>query len=314
MNHDDLARSVVRLVGEVRSGGAELSLDTPLREYGLASLAATRLVLGIEAAHGVRIAVDWLGAGATTRQLIDKLAESVPPSPGADRPDSSPAPSGPDPGGEPFPLTPVQQAYLVGRDPDLGPDPVGCRLYREFALPALDPVRLTAAWRRLVAHHDILRILIDDDGRQRIAPEARADIPVHDLAGAEPDTFARHVREVRERLTDPAPLQAAGWPPYTVEVSLGPDGAGVVHLDIDAMLTDGHGLGVLLDHWWLGYERPDDPLPPSAVPLRDAVLSLHARRSTPVHREDLDHWCDRLAHPAPAAPAAARTRPEPRPG
>lgn len=49
---------------------------------------------------------------------------------------------------EPFPLTPLQEAYVVAKRFG-GPDAVGALVYREFELPSVDVERLRVAWRRL---------------------------------------------------------------------------------------------------------------------------------------------------------------------
>ncbi|GAA2267733.1 hypothetical protein GCM10010430_61150 [Kitasatospora cystarginea] len=312
MDQHQAAETVVRIVGGVLPAGSDLSLDTPLRDYGLASLAVTRLTVELQAELGVRVGTDWLAGGADTRWLIERvtglLAEADTP---AVRP--TPAPSQPDQANrhEPFPLTPVQQAYLVGRDPDLAADPVGCRHYREFAVPALDGERMAAAWRRTVAHHDMLRMELDELGRQLIAPRPADDaVPVHRLTDVDPAEFEQHLLAVRRRLTAPE----SDGPPHRVEVSLGPGDSGVVHLDIDGMLTDGHGLAVLLEDWWQCYRDPRYEPAEAAVTVREAVLALHARRRGPEHRADLEYWLERLAGRTDAPPAAAAGSPAECPG
>ncbi|MGK7229971.1 amino acid adenylation domain-containing protein [Streptomyces hygroscopicus] len=314
-----VAETVLRIAADTLPTGPEPSLDKPLKDYGMASLAATRMLLEIQVELGVAVPLEWLGGQVTLRRLIDHVA-GLAASEGAADPDGGADAAAPDDGTgpghrhEPFPLTPVQQAYVVGRDPDLTPDPSGCQLYREFAPPGVgqeDAARLADAWRALVAHQEALRLVVDDSGRQRVREDPPpVDVPVHDLTAAAPADYARHVREVRERLVRTVHRPGA-WPMHAVEISQGPDET-LVHLAIDGMLTDGHGLGVLLDQWWDRYKHPGRPLPPAPVPLRDAVLALHARRSTDAHGADLAHWRGRLAG-MPPGPAVTAARPDPRP-
>ncbi|MGX1835926.1 amino acid adenylation domain-containing protein [Streptomyces diastaticus] len=312
MHQDQVAETVLRIVADTLPTGSEPSLDKPLRDYGLASLAAARMLLELQVRLGVAVPLEWLGGQVTLRRLIDRVARLAPSEePAAPAGDVRDGGGGPGDRHGPFPLTPVQQAYMVGSDPDLTPDPAGCRLYREFRPPAVEPARLAAAWRALVAHQEALRLDVDDHGRQRILEDPPpVHVPVHDLTAAGPAEYARHVREVRERLARPAGRPGA-WPMHAVEMSLGPDET-LVHLAIDGMVTDGHGLGVLLGQWWDRYEHPERPLPRVGVSLRETVLALHARRSTDAHRADLAHWHDRLAAMPPGPPITAE-RPEERP-
>ena len=81
---------------------------------------------------------------------------------------------------EPFPLTDIQQAYLVGRAGELELGRVGCHAYREFERREVDLPRLQQAWNRVVARHPMLRAVFTEDGRQRVlefgaAPHHRGD-------------------------------------------------------------------------------------------------------------------------------------------
>ncbi|WP_077801500.1 non-ribosomal peptide synthetase [Streptomyces sp. JHA26] len=197
---------------------------------------------------------------------------------------------------EPFGLTALQEAYLVGGAPEFTADSVGCHLYREFEVDGLDPDRLRTALRETVRDHDMLRVEITD-GRQLVRPTTpeAAELPfrVHETTEDDRD---RQVRRIRDDMTyrDRAP---GTGPLYAVEVSWVPDGTSVVHLDVDALLTDGRGLEVLLADWWRHYTgRPGRTAEPGTgrPSVRDYVTALLARRGTPAHRAALDHWRRRL--------------------
>lgn len=57
---------------------------------------------------------------------------------------------------EPFPLTDLQLAYIVGRRDNYELGGVGCHNYLELQMPALDPQRLERAWHALIMRHDML--------------------------------------------------------------------------------------------------------------------------------------------------------------
>ncbi|OLF53748.1 non-ribosomal peptide synthetase [Pseudomonas chlororaphis] len=70
----------------------------------------------------------------------------------------------------PFPMTEVQQAYWLGRDPSLVLGGVSCHFYREYEVQDLDLPRLQRALGRLIERHDMLRAVFDAQGRARILP------------------------------------------------------------------------------------------------------------------------------------------------
>src|SRR6185436_20391332 len=71
----------------------------------------------------------------------------------------------------PFPLTDVQQAYLIGRGDAFALGQVSTHAYAEVDARGIDLARLTHAYRTLIARHDMLRAVVHPDGRQEILRE-----------------------------------------------------------------------------------------------------------------------------------------------
>ncbi|MCQ0021053.1 phosphopantetheine-binding protein [Actinomadura madurae] len=92
------------------------------------------------------------------------------------------------PSDEGFPLTPLQTAYWIGRNPGFPLGGVATFYYREYDRvpgpegPEEDLARLTLAWNRLVEHHPMLRMVVDGEGRQHVLPAVEPyEIEVVDL-------------------------------------------------------------------------------------------------------------------------------------
>ncbi|MGM1062354.1 amino acid adenylation domain-containing protein [Saccharothrix sp. Mg75] len=318
-NRENVLSVVSAILAEVLPAADPIPGRT-LRECGLDSIAATRVVLELRRRLGVDVPVQWL-AGADSTALVDRALEGRAPegrAPAdrvladralADRADggaaTAPATAPAGDAADPFPLSPLQQAYVVGRDPELTDDPVGCRVHREFTVPDADCDRLVAAWHRLVAHHDALRLVVSETGTQRVLPDLAAPpVPVHDRRDATPDAFAAHVRAVRDRLERGVP--GFGEPLAAVEISLDADDTAVVHLALDGLAVDGRGLAVLLADWHRLYTDPAHVPPTAPLSLRDCALLLAAERDPAAREADLAHWTARLD---PLPPAPVRLRP-----
>ena len=83
---------------------------------------------------------------------------------------------------EPFPLTPLQQAYWIGRGPAFGMGQVATHSYMELEGQGLDLVRLESAWNALIDRHHMLRARFLPDGRQETLASVEAYvIDVDDL-------------------------------------------------------------------------------------------------------------------------------------
>ncbi|MFD9242336.1 hypothetical protein ACFV0D_10460, partial [Streptomyces sp. NPDC059556] len=106
---------------------------------------------------------------------------------------------------EPFPLTDIQQAYLIGRHKGLELGGISSQYYLEFDCPALDPARLTEALRTVIARHEALRTVAGTDQTQRVVPAAEAapySLRVTDLRGRPESERTAELDRVRAELTD----------------------------------------------------------------------------------------------------------------
>ncbi|WP_063935951.1 non-ribosomal peptide synthetase, partial [Actinokineospora spheciospongiae] len=286
--------TVTGVLAELLPAGTTPDLAASLRAYGLDSMAAARLWLVLQTEYAVDIPIDWVGKSRSFAELADRVAAHLAegPTTGVSRAAGVLVTADPANAGQPFPLTPMQQAYLLGRQAELTADAVGCHLYREFEVDDLDVTRLDGAWRRLVRHHDVLRLGITASGQQYVRPDApewtlRVHEPTGDDAAQE-----RQAAEVRARLSHKR--YAAGDTPFTVEVTKRADGTGRVHLSLDAITTDGHGLALLLTQWAALYTDPDHVLPAPAVSVRDSLAALKAQEDSATHAADLDYWVELL--------------------
>ncbi|HFI1991410.1 TPA: non-ribosomal peptide synthetase, partial [Pseudomonas aeruginosa] len=135
-----------------------------------------------------------------------------------------------------FPLTPVQAAYVLGRQAAFDYGGNACQLYAEYDWPAdTDPARLEAAWNAMVERHPMLRAVIEDNAWQRVLPEVPWQrLTVHACAGLDEAAFQAHLERVRERL-DHACAALDQWPVLRPELSIGRD-ACVLHCSVDFTL------------------------------------------------------------------------------
>jgi pyochelin synthetase len=235
---------------------------------------------------------------ATLRARKDELVEYL-------RRAAEPAQAVPDPDGryEPFPITEVQSAYMLGRGATFGYGGVACHGYGELTYPDLDPERMEAAWRALVARHDMLRAVIDLDGSQRVLPEVPAyRLAVADLRGQPPAEVVAAIAATRSEM-DHRVFAPGTWPLFEARVTRH-DGGAVMHMSIDFLIADFISIQVLLDELHHLYEHPDQPLPELEITFRDYLLAERRAREGDRYERDRAYWLDRLDElpPAPELP------------
>ncbi|KQB83507.1 non-ribosomal peptide synthetase [Corynebacterium oculi] len=278
--------------------------DTNFFRAGGDSLAATRCISTLRA-RGINVALRTLltmpDFGTFRDAVIGTAGEPT-------RPD---APEGW------FDLTDVQASYLMGRTTAYEDGGVACQGYSEFALPldrldaasAADPVgAVRRAWRKVVDAHEMLRALVDREGRQRIDHTAEAHVRVIDVSTGEtgtgvtapdPETARDIVRaEAQERNF---PVGQAPMVELTLTVGSGDP---VLHLSVDLIVTDYVGIRSLvrdLDHC---LRNPSAPLEAPAMTFRQCLEARARHAETPEGRAEQDRdarwWRDRLDSLPPA--------------
>ncbi|RKG77509.1 non-ribosomal peptide synthetase [Corallococcus terminator] len=201
---------------------------------------------------------------------------------------------------EPFPLTDVQHAYWLGRSGAFELGQVSTHGYCELESRGLDPVRLEAALRQLIARHDMLRAVILPDGRQRILESPPPyQLAVVDLRGQPGEVIDARLAALRQEMAHQV-LPSDRWPLFDIRASL-MDGQRLrLHLSLDALIADVWSMGLIFREWaWL-YHHPEQPLPPLALSFRDYVLAEQALRETEHHARSKAYWMGRLDTLAPA--------------
>ncbi|MES1241619.1 MAG: amino acid adenylation domain-containing protein [Acidobacteriota bacterium] len=254
--------------------------------------------------------------GALTPGLLDRLRESktelldllrrpAGPPPYPPLPPLEPAPER---RFEPFPLSEIQQAYLVGRTELFELGGVGPTSYLEADWPALDVPRLEAAWNRIVARHDMLRSVVLPDGRWQILPEVPpVEVGLLDLRGLTPDGVLHELAEVREEMSR-HPFQPERWPLFEMRVSRFDGGRARLHVARDLLIGDARSSEVLLEELMLLYRDPKAELPPLDVGIRDYAAAVDSLRDHEVGRRAQEYWRSRLATlpPAPDLPLSPK--------
>ncbi|MXN77938.1 amino acid adenylation domain-containing protein [Burkholderia sp. 4701] len=195
---------------------------------------------------------------------------------------------------ERFALTPVQAAYVLGRNAAFDYGGNACHLYVEYREPAgLDVARFEAAWNACVARHPMLRAIVEDSAWQRILPDVPwQSLAAHDLRDAGAAAFDAHLVRVRARL-DHAVHALDRWPVLQPEISVGPDHA-VLHLSVDFTLIDYASLQLLLAEWRRRYDDPHWKPAPLDVTFRDYVVNDARAGQRAQHARDEAWWRARL--------------------
>lgn len=204
---------------------------------------------------------------------------------------------------EPFPLTPIQEAYWVGATGAFDLGGVPCQVYLELEGAGVNPARLRETWNRMVERHDMLRAKILPNGLQvvRRLEEMPEHFRVEDLSAPDVDTESAlaGIRREMETRSNEEP----DYTPVQICVALLPGGRHRVCLSFDFMFVDFSSVFILAIEWRSLYEDPEAELTPIEMSYRDYVLAIRDNPD-PHHEAARDYWSERAATlpPGPSLP------------
>ncbi|MEU7260676.1 hybrid non-ribosomal peptide synthetase/type I polyketide synthase [Streptomyces rimosus] len=287
---------------------AEVDMHEPLSNLGMDSLMALEIKDMVSTQAGVSLPVVTILEGHGITQLATELLTLAGGEDTAQGSAASRTALDHDAAArhEPFPLTDLQQAYLVGRSNAFELGNVSTYFFIEVDNENVDLPRLTSAFRRLVDRHDMLRAVVHPDGFQQVLPEVPGyDIRTMDLRGCDAAERERRLAEIHQEMKNQV-FDTASWPLFDIRATLIDEHRTRLHLGLDALIIDGWSTSQLFHEWVTLYRDGTAELPEIAVTYRDYVLARKAMEDGPEYAASLAYWRNRLANmpPAPELPLA----------
>lgn len=202
---------------------------------------------------------------------------------------------------QPFPLTRIQQSYLIGRSQDFVLGNIATHNYFEIDLDNVDVERLERAWNRLIAHHDMLRAVFSEQGSQRVLAEvAPYRIAFADLSAAELSAPELALQAVRDEMSHRQYI-VDQWPLFELRVVRKPDQRYRVHFSMDMLIADAMSTMILIRDLDRLYADPAAALPELTISFKAFVEATCAIERSPDYDAARDYWRGRLDS-LPAAP------------
>ncbi|HEV2246784.1 MAG TPA: amino acid adenylation domain-containing protein [Terriglobia bacterium] len=205
---------------------------------------------------------------------------------------------------EPFPLTDLQQAYLIGRSEGIELGNISCHGYAEVDMQDWDRERFQSALQRIIDRHEMLRCVVFPEGRQQILSSGtQYEIKVNDLRKLEPAASAARLASIRARMSHQ--IHASDqWPLFEFCVSLLDAKISRLHISTDLLIGDGRSFEIMFRELMQLYHHPESSLPPLELSFRDYLRALTSLEQTNVFRESREYWTNRVPTlpPSPELP------------
>ena len=230
-------------------------------------------------------------AGELVEQLVGASAAAVAPAPAPAGPEADAAVAAPEaaiaapkaavaaptaaPADPSFPLTELQQAYLIGRGPGFELGGVSTQFLLEVDVVGLDLPRLQSSLDSLIARHDMLRAVVTPDGTQRVLASAPPYvIRTEDLRGRGPRETEERLRRTHDELADQV-IPADRCPMFDIRASLLDGSATRLHLAFDALVIDAWSTSLLLQELGEVYRHGPGRLTPVGLGFREYVQRVN---------------------------------------
>ncbi|CAF4565110.1 unnamed protein product [Rotaria socialis] len=194
----------------------------------------------------------------------------------------------------PFPLTNIQQAYLIGRIGVFELGHVSCYGYEEYDCPTLNIERFETALNQIIQRHEALRLIFPSESEQQIlehVPYYR--IHIVDLRDQSEEYVYNQLEIERNRLSHQV-LPAEKWPLFNFQITLWDYQHLRLHVGFDALLMDWTGYHLMWYELCLLYLNNNTILPTLRFSFRDYILAEQELRKSSRYENDKKYWLNRL--------------------
>ncbi|MFI9588030.1 amino acid adenylation domain-containing protein [Streptomyces sp. NPDC052236] len=304
---DFLTRTVARALG---ARTEDMDVDEPLTQLGLESLMALSVRKSVSNRFGIALPVVSIlksrSISSLGAEVLAMLGESAAGRPGEagqdlagqDLPELVPHP---ELRYEPFPLTDLQQAYLIGRTGAFELGDLSTFFFIEVDVEDVDLRRLGEAWQRIIDRHDQLRAVISHDGTQRVLKTVPAyEIDSVDLTDCDEESRALRLEEIHQEYRY-REFDISVWPLFDFRATRTSDRWTRLHIGFDALIADGWSMGRVIAELVATYHGEGATLPELSITYRDYVVAAQDLEGTPAHTAALEYWRNRIAT-LPASP------------
>ena len=205
---------------------------------------------------------------------------------------------------EPFALTDLQQAYLIGRSEGIELGNISCHGYAEVDMENWDRERFQAALQKIIDRHEMLRCIVLPEGLQQIlASTPPYEIKVNDLRNLDAAASDARLDSVRARMSHQI-HPSDRWPLFEFCVSLLDEKISRLHISTDLLIGDGRSFEIMFRELMQLYHHPETSLPTIELSFRDYLHALTSLEQTDLFRESQEYWTNRVPTlpPSPELP------------
>ncbi|WP_047679113.1 MULTISPECIES: non-ribosomal peptide synthetase [Xenorhabdus] len=189
-----------------------------------------------------------------------------------------------------FPLTDIQYAYLIGRNPGLELGGLTSCLYKELDIKSLDINSLNCAFNKIIEYHPMLRATLSLDGQQQILPTPlNYTIPIQDISEYTTSEKKQILSSIRQEMEKQL-LPLDKTPTFDIRATIINDDMTRLHIYFDLMFVDLHSTHLILRDWWHVYQGHELPTFTTNMNFHTYINSERYLQGESQGLRDKDYW------------------------
>ncbi|MBB6625637.1 amino acid adenylation domain-containing protein, partial [Clostridium gasigenes] len=201
---------------------------------------------------------------------------------------------------EPFPLTEVQTAYLMGRESIFEMGGISTHVYLELNTE-LDVNKFNIALNKVIKRHHMLRTIIMPTGRQQILKNIpEYSMQIVDISNKEPDEQKKDILKERVRMSHFV-FKTDQWPLFEYKAFKLSEKVNYLFVGYDMLITDGSSFQIIHKEIMDCYNNEKLELPELNITFRDYIITYNKFKNSEVYKSDKAYWIDKLED-FPSAP------------
>lgn len=298
-NYSDLEKQIANIWGEVL-GYSKLNIYDSFYELGGDSIYIMKVISKISEQCNVEISYTDFVKSNTIAELAVKISEKS--SNGANNKLVYPSIKH-DPINmyEPFPLTDVQMAYLMGRDAQIEMGGVSTHVYTEIETD-INIALFNRSLQKVIMRHPMLHTIIHPNGTQQILKQVPDyKIVYEDISHLNSASQQEYIFNERERMSHYI-FKTDCWPLFEFKaLKLSPE-KNYLLVGFDMLIADGFSIQIALKEILNFYNSPELQLPDMDITFRDYILAMKEFEKSSIYLNSKDYWLGKI-NEFPSSPA-----------
>lgn len=196
---------------------------------------------------------------------------------------------------EPFPLTDVQQSYLIGQSGAIDFGDVSSHCYFEMKCSVLDVLKVECILNDLINVHPMMRAVAMNDGlNQKILEKVKYyKIKNYDLSGYKIDKKKQEMEAIRDEMGNQK-FDPYNWPAFDFRIVKLSEDTCKLLISMSNLFFDGWSIFYLFRQLRYYYDHPNEKPVKETVTFRDYVNTYEKLKQSSLYERDMKYWKDKL--------------------